>query len=251
MAHLSKLKVFQDAVVNKMVQDSVRDQNKYFSSFNNIQRISDHGSSYLSRVSEVRQNISKLKSGMVEKNLQVINAFNQQLKKKKALYILQKIEKKYGSVVKYVINGLNNIPVKNLKDIYQVFVVTMINVKEDRAKYRALVFLKKFEDSVENNLIKLRKKLRNLLYENVRHISQKYRESQAESVMLANIVELKAVYSSIALSAIKLSQRSNCPDTVKNTDKHLFETHLDFIFQSDKEVRWVCNLVKEKILKQS
>jgi len=47
----------------------------------------------------------------------------------------------------------------------------MINVKEDRAKYRALMFLKKFEDSVENNLIKLRKKLRNLLYENVRHIS--------------------------------------------------------------------------------
>lgn len=77
MAHLSKLKVYQDAVVNKMVQDSVRDQNKYFSSFNNIQRISDQGSSYLNKVSEVRSNIQKLKSGMVSKNLQVINAFNQ------------------------------------------------------------------------------------------------------------------------------------------------------------------------------
>jgi hypothetical protein len=41
MAHMSRLKVYTDAVVNKMVNDSVRDQSKYFSSFNNIQRISD------------------------------------------------------------------------------------------------------------------------------------------------------------------------------------------------------------------
>lgn len=129
--------------------------------------------------------------------------------------------------------------------------VTLINVREDRTKYRALVFLKKLEDCVENHLIKLRKKLRNLLYENIRHISIKNSESQPESVVLANIVELKAVYSSLALSAIKLGQRANCPDAVKSTDKHLFETHLEFIFQSDREVRWVCNLIREKILRQA
>jgi type III secretory pathway component EscV len=180
MSQLSRLKTFQDAIVHKMVQDSIRDQNKYFSSFNNIQKIADEGNFYLKKVSDLRNKIAKLKSGMVQQNLEITRAFNSQLKKKKALYILQKIEKKYGSVIKYVVNGLNNIPLKNLKDIYQVFVVTQINVREDRLKYRALVFLKKLEDGVENNLTKLRKKLRNLLYENIRHVSQKYTESKAE-----------------------------------------------------------------------
>jgi hypothetical protein len=77
-------------------------------------------------------------------------------------------------VLKYAINGLNKIPVKNYKDVYQVFVVTLINLRSDRMKYKALVFLKKFEECVDDQLTKLRKKLRNLLYENIRYIASKH-----------------------------------------------------------------------------
>jgi hypothetical protein len=80
----------------------------------------------------VRENVKKIKLAMVDTNLKVTKAFSMQLKKKKALYILQKIQKKYGSVLKYAINGLHKIPTKNFKDVYQVFVVTLINVRNDR-----------------------------------------------------------------------------------------------------------------------
>jgi hypothetical protein len=89
--HISKLKTYKNAIVNKMVKDSIRDQRKYFSSFNNIQNISDQGSQYLENVTTVRQNVAKIKVAMVETNLKVTKAFSIQLKKKKALYILQKI----------------------------------------------------------------------------------------------------------------------------------------------------------------
>lgn len=35
-SHISMLKTYKNAIVNKMVKDSIRDQRKYFSSFNNI-----------------------------------------------------------------------------------------------------------------------------------------------------------------------------------------------------------------------
>ena len=49
-AHVSLLKTYKNAIVSKMVKDSVRDQRKYFSSFENIQRISDQGGAYLCNV---------------------------------------------------------------------------------------------------------------------------------------------------------------------------------------------------------
>ena len=71
-----------------MVKDNIRDQRKYFSSFKNIQIISDQGGEYLANVTTVRNNVNKIKVGMVETNLKVTKAFSLQLKKKKALYIL-------------------------------------------------------------------------------------------------------------------------------------------------------------------
>lgn len=126
---------------------------------------------------------------------------------------------------------------------------TLIKVRNDRQNYRALAFLKKLEECIDNQLIKLRKKLRNLLYQAVRYYSQKYTESDKSKMSLNSVVTLKAYYSSIALSAVKLSQRPNCPSSVKKMDKHLFETHLEFIIKSDRNVRWVCQVIKEKILR--
>ncbi len=59
-----------------MVQDSVRDQAKYFSSFDNIQRISDQGSAYLGTVSKVRDNIKQIKASMVDSNFKVTKKFS-------------------------------------------------------------------------------------------------------------------------------------------------------------------------------
>ena len=88
---LSLLTTYKNAIINRMVQDSIRDQKTYFSSFDNIKGISDQGASYLQDVTKVRSNMAKLKIAIVDSNLKVTKAFGLQLKKKKALYILQKI----------------------------------------------------------------------------------------------------------------------------------------------------------------
>jgi len=54
---IMQLKTYKNAIVNKMVKDSVRDQRKYFSSFNNIQRISDQSGLYLNNVTTVKENV--------------------------------------------------------------------------------------------------------------------------------------------------------------------------------------------------
>jgi hypothetical protein len=46
--------------------------------------------------------------------------------------------------------------------------------------------------------------MRNLLYQNIRYVAQKYGDVQKQKVSLNSIIPLKAVYASIALSAVKL-----------------------------------------------
>ena len=56
---------------------------------------------YLNKVEGNRVSINRVKKGRVDQNMKVYEAFKVKMNKQKVLYIVEKIRKKYGSVLKY------------------------------------------------------------------------------------------------------------------------------------------------------
>ena len=217
-------------VVQKMTKNSMRDSQKYIQSFINMQDMANQGSRYIVKVEEARKSVAFVKKSAVEANLKVTSAFTRKLARKKALYILEKIQKKYGSVVKYATGGLHLIPLRNYPDLYRVFVITVINLRLDRRSYASIRFLGKLEDAMENQLIKLRKKVRNQFYA----ILKRFRDRPSNTPS-KDLLEILHVYEKFAEKAKELVKRRGCPDGVKK-DIELIWDHLGYIQRADNSL---------------
>ena len=115
-------------------------------------------------VKSSRESIHNLKKCNVESHFKINNAFKKKLNLKKTVHYLQKIQKKYGSLVKYTHCNLGTIPLRHYPDLYKMFAISLINFKHDIRKYRVLLFFEKMESAIEDQFIRLKKKIRKYFY---------------------------------------------------------------------------------------
>jgi hypothetical protein len=225
---VSRLVRFKKTVIQRMTKDALRESKKFQGSFRDMDDLVDRSDLYMCNVIKNRATIALIKRATVDTHMKVVNAFRKKMDKKKALYILEKIKKKYGSVVKYSTGGLGLVPFQNYPDLYKVLVVSLINLETDRHKYKALKFLGKMQNAMENQLIRLRKKIRNNFYSYLKD----FRNQGARNLSKELRIVLK-VYKEIAKRSKELTRRRGCPENLGN-DAELIWIHFKYIQNSDK-----------------
>jgi len=227
---INKLVKYKKTVIKRITKDSVRDSAKYTGSFRDIDDLVDRSDLYLCNVIKSRASVDLIKRATVDSHVKVVNAFRKKMDKKKTLYILEKIRKKYGGVVKYSTGGLGLVPFQTYPDLYKVLVVSLINLESDRSKYKALRFLSKMQNAMENQLIKLRKKVRNNFYSALRVL-----KNYGSNSITKDLKIVIKVYQEIAKRSKELTRKRGCPENLGN-DTELIWIHLKYIQASDKQL---------------
>lgn len=201
---ISKLVMNRKWIVRKMTMNNLKNTDKYFRSFNTINKISIKGNGYIEKIESLRRSVAVVKQASVEKNLKVTKSFSKKLSRKKALYILKKIRDKYSTSIKYAFSGLRLIPFKNYPDIYKVFAATLIILKTDIKKYSDLKILRNLKNCLETKISMLRRKMEFQLNSELK----RFRDSGMRN--LGGDLELVLkVYRRVGREALEYSRKKN------------------------------------------
>ena len=170
-----------------------------------------------------RDSIGRLKRCNVESHFRINKAFKTKLNLKKTVHYLQKIQTKYGSLIKYTHCNIGTIPLRHYPDLYKMFGISLINFKHDIRKYRVLLFFEKMESAIEEQFIRLKKKIRNYFYQELK----KLRDSPSHTLP-RDLQKILAVYERISTYAKSLMLQKGCPKEIEK-DANLQGFHFDYI----------------------
>ena len=175
-----KLFTYDKLIIIKMTESRLQDSDSFRKTSGRMDALKLDAESYLNRVVSLRGSILKMKSSAKVMKDKIQSKFTRKMKAQKVLYILEKIKKKYDKVLGYVSKDLSEASLYSFKDLYEIFMISLINFKSDVQKFPNLKVLKKFEEAVTKKLISLKKRMKNEMYLELKSIVGNQRVKRTE-----------------------------------------------------------------------
>ncbi len=224
---INLLRSWEKILIQKMAFDSSKFSKSINCGSRQVELIEQSTITLLSTVLADRRGIEITRKACFEAHVKIRNAFKKKLIVEKTIHILKKFKKKYGPLIKYATMSISNFPLQNMPDIYRIFVVSEISFKEDSRKYTKLNLFGVLESAILNQLMKLRKNMRNYLYRELR----RFKDSPTISPH-KELSEMLKLYEKLVDVARALMRSQGCPSHVSGDTKLIWE-HLEYIKRAD------------------
>lgn len=228
---VNQLVISRKQVLSQMAREAGNNSALFSRSYSQTEIVYALAGEYLEKTDLLRKKIKTIKEATHGIHQKINFKFRKRLQLQKTLYILEKLKNKYGIVLKHLRRGTSNLKVAAYADLYNIFVVSIINFRLDSRKYVSFRFFRKLEEAVDGKLLRLKKQLRNMLYAELKGLLRK-----PGSMPGRQFYELIAQYKKIAKVAEKLLKREGCPSSV-GRDRELIWHEYEYMKGHNRELK--------------